>query len=86
MTLSIAHAGNLVLKALLQVLLPNFLGLLSADYQRWATGVSGRKDTAVGELVRSNISVVPQDWVPCDSDGQELPQEDPREKFDTSTL
>lgn len=75
-----------MLKALLQVLLPNFLSLLSADYQRWATGVSGRKDTAVGELVKRNVSAVPQDWVPCDSDGQELPQEDLEEKFDTSTL
>lgn len=65
-----ACAGGLVLKAALQVLLPNFLGLLSADYQRWASGESDRKDRAAGELMKRPAAVqaahatnVPADWV-----------------------
>lgn len=68
-----------MLKALLQVLLPNFLSLLSADYLRWATGESDRKDSAVGELVKGSGIAVPADWVPCDRNGQDLPQERPQE-------
>lgn len=74
-----ACAGGLVLKAALQVLLPNFLGLLSADYQRWASGETGRKETAAGQLVKSaaagepsHASSVPADWVPCDAEGHDI--------------
>ena len=60
-----------MLKAALQALLPNFLGLLSADYERWVAGEMDRKDTAAGELMRRRPAAgqgpqlphVPADWV-----------------------
>lgn len=65
-----ACAGGLVLKAALQALLPNFLALLAADYQRWALGETDRKEQAAGELMKRPAAAqplhatrVPVDWV-----------------------
>lgn len=44
------HAGNLLTKVTMQALLPNFLDLLSTDYQRWAQGTR-QQAAPVGSLL-----------------------------------
>lgn len=42
---ALGSAGSVVMKAVLKALLPRFLDLLVADYQRWAEGSSSRFNT-----------------------------------------